>query len=124
VVGVVALLGVLSWGCDPGWFLYARNNSAETVLVRLASLAFTDVYEVPPGFEGRLYAEIGTFEGGVELLNPQCDLLDDARLPEAGAVLVTIHPELVVTVESIGFDDIDGPSAVEIEGRCGSTSAP
>jgi hypothetical protein len=71
-----------------------------------------------------VYTRIGSFEGGIELLNRECELLDDAHLPETGAVLVTIHPEPALNVESIGFDDIDGPSAVEIEGRCGSTSAP
>jgi hypothetical protein len=116
-----AVLGLLVWACDPDWFLYARNHSAELLYLRLYTLSYTDVYEVPPGFEGHV-SSASSFEGRIELLNRQCELLDEARVPQDGAVLATIHRELSVTVESIGIDDIDGPFATEIEGPCEPTS--
>jgi hypothetical protein len=88
-----ALVSLLVAGCDPGWFLYGRNDSSEPVTIRFVSPSFSDVYRMAPDFFGRIYSEIGAVEALIQIIDVNCDPLQSMSAPEYGDVLVTVSPE-------------------------------
>lgn len=114
-------------GCDRGWFLWGRNTTDEAVVIRLVTPTFTSVYRLPPGFYGHLETEIGTLhDAAVELIGTDCSTIQSESAPAEGDVLVTVLRGGAINVEPTAHpsDADELPGAEEIEGECGSTSAP
>jgi hypothetical protein len=122
MLAVIALAG-----CDRGWFLWGRNTTDEAAVIRLVTPAFTSVFRLPPGFHGHLETEIGTLhDATVELVDTDCSTIQSESAPAEGDVLVTVLSDEAINVEPTAHpsnaDEL--PGAEEIEGECGSTSAP
>lgn len=120
---VATIVAVVTAGCQPDWFLYARNASDEKVLLRVVyTRSDVEVFRLPAGFDGYLGGRGGQEDALVELLDVTCRLLESMTAPDTGAVQVTIDGLLRMTIEKTAIrsnDDAQRPE--ELRGECGST---
>ncbi len=125
-ISLATFMGVLAVACSLDWFLYARNASDDTVLLRVVyTQSDVAVFRLPPGFDGYLGGRGGEEDAWIELLDETCRVIDSTETPDIGAVQVTIDGLLNVTAEQTDFranDDVPRPE--ELRGECGSTKSP
>lgn len=120
----VMAAAMLLVGCDSDWFLYARNETNEPVVLRVVSPTFTEVFSVPRGFDGYVDSETGTHDAVIELVDQECTVVQSVRSARVGASLVTVMPDGRLTIEPSAYREPDVPAAEELRGVCGSTKAP
>lgn len=119
----IAFASILA-GCDPGWWVYAKNETGEVAYLRVSMVEDTLVFRLPPAFDGTLYSSIGSRTAVVQLLKEDCSLLHTASLPAANAVLVVINEDSTISATSTPQRVGDQPHPDEVRGRCGSTKIP
>ena len=123
---VLFILGAsaIAVGCEPGWFLYARNDTDQTHLLRVASPTFTDVFSIPPRFDGYVDTESAEFDARLEVLTEGCTVLSAAVPPTRGYLKATIGAGGSISIDEIPSDHDSTQEAEELRGVCGSTRAP
>lgn len=121
-VALAILAGALLVGCDPGWYVTVRNSSRTDLLVRVTEGTSTQVFRIPPSFDGIVMGGIGEDVAvKVDLLEPNCRVIATGS-SSGRSVAITIQPELGLEVRATAFPDrVPDTWAVEIKGQCGST---
>jgi hypothetical protein len=88
LAAVAALASILAMtvACDPGWSLEVRNESDNRYVISW----FPQNIDIPPHTSGLAIAELGKFEGQLELLTADCKIVASFSEVSLGAFLLSI----------------------------------
>jgi hypothetical protein len=120
IVAFLVATGFLQVGCDSGWFLYARNTSESEYLIRVSDGTLTELFSVPPGFEGHVDSNTGPYQGTLWLLKPDCAELQERRVAGPGSFVAVIGSGGSLQLDEIDGNGLEGPSAPRLRGVCGA----
>jgi Tol biopolymer transport system component len=99
LVGVATLVIA---ACDPGYSIWARNESSQPVIV-LAGGSDTG-YQVPAGKTGLVIFSLGVFQGPIEVADATCRTVKIIET-SSQAILVTIDPAGQVRLDDVPRDE-------------------
>ena len=115
LVGAAVLLGSCA---HAGYRVVVLNDSPTISLVRFSAGAeFADiVFESPSGVMGAARQGTGEFEGSVEFLTDNCEVVASTTLQAVGDVLMEVAPDL--RVQSTKFDPQERVGLLTETDRC------
>lgn len=110
------------YGCDPGWSVVVRNDSNNTVLLRITDGSSTIGY-LPAGSEGTLFGGLGAADRNLQVLAPDCTVSSNVETGDQGTFSVVIAADGSTTVTTRDHDAPDVESMRELGRICGAYSA-